>query len=268
MSETTEPFHLPLEAARAYEATFVPAIFAEWAPHTLAAARPRRGDRILDVACGTGIVARTAVDLVGPDGAVTGLDLNDAMLTVAAEIEDRVAWRQGDVADLPFADQRFDAATCQMALMFFPDRTAAFRELRRVVVPHGRIAISVPGSLDDQPAYLPFVEAVARHAGDDATAMLSTYWNCGDLDVVAADATAAGLVVAERRTRAGVCGFASPADFVHIEVNASPLADRIDAEALEAIVADVDRALGPTTRDEFSVPLVGHVLSLERADQA
>jgi SAM-dependent methyltransferase len=261
MNDTTEQFHLPIEGARAYEATFVPAIFAEWAPHTAAAGEIGSGDDVLDVACGTGIVARHAVDLVGSNGSVTGVDLNEAMLTVAAEIEPRVEWRQGSVSALPFPDDAFDVVTCQMAFMFFPDRRAAFAELGRVARPGGRVAVSVPGALGRQPAYRPFVDAAARHAGPDAVSLLSTYWSCGDLDALAADARQAGLEVVDQRTRTGVCDFASPAEFVRIEVEASPLVDRIDTTVLAAITADVDAALAPTAAAPFSVPLIGHLLT-------
>ena len=151
---------------------------------------------------------------------------------------------------------------------FFADRREAFAELARVTAPGGRIAVAVPASLDRQPAYRPFVAAAARHAGDDAVSLLSTYWNCGDLEALAGDATAAGLRVVDRRTRTGVCDFASPADFVRIEVEASPLADRIDAPTLAAITADVTAELITADDQPFAVPLVGHILTLTPGDQA
>lgn len=263
MTDTTEQFQIPLEVARAYERTFVPAIFAEWAPHTIAAAGVTTGMHVVDVACGTGIVARTARAAVGTTGSVTGIDLNQAMLTVAAEVDPTIDWRLGDVAALPVPDDGSDAVTCQMAFMFFPDRQCAFAELGRITRPDGRISVAVPAALDRQPAYRPFVEAAARHADDDAVSLLATYWNCGDVTALAADAEAAGLDVVEQRTRTGTCAFVSPAAFVEIEVQASPLADRVTPEALSAITAEVTDALAPAAPDEpFGVPLVGHLLTL------
>src|SRR5262249_27971771 len=99
---TQETFQLTAEMAEAYEANFVPAFFAQWAPRLLDAVGVSPGDRVLDVACGTGIVARTAADLVAPTGSVVGVDLSEAMLAVAGRIRPGLRWVHGDVAALPF----------------------------------------------------------------------------------------------------------------------------------------------------------------------
>ena len=127
----TESFQIPIEAAELYESAFVPGFFAQWAPILCGAAGVTSGQAVLDVACGTGIVARTAADLVGGGGSVVGLDLNEAMLTVAGRVRPDIEWRQGDSAALPFADRSFDVALCQMALMFFADRRRALQEMAR-----------------------------------------------------------------------------------------------------------------------------------------
>ena len=267
MSAPTETFQIPLEVAEAYEAMFVPSIFAEWAPETLAAAGVGPGTRLLDVACGTGIVARTAVDLVRSSGSVTGVDLNEAMLTVARRVRPEIDWQQGDVAALPFDDDAFDAVTCQMAMMFFPDRRRAFAEMGRVTSPGGAVVITVPAALDDQPAYRMFVDIAARHAGSDARALLGTYWNCGDLAGLTADATAAGLEVVDVRTHEGTSRFESSDAYVATEVEGSPLAERLDEVAYAAIRAavrsEMDQYVTPDGR--YEVPLVGHVATARTA---
>src|SRR3712207_4773290 len=98
----TETFRLTREQAAAHAALFVPALFAQWAPMLVDLAGVREGDRVLDVACGTGVAARTAADRVGSSGSVVGLDLNPAMLEVAARIRGDIEWREGDVSELPF----------------------------------------------------------------------------------------------------------------------------------------------------------------------
>ena len=97
-----ETFQIPIEVAELYEAKFVPALFAEWAPRlTERRGREARATRCLDVACGTGIVARTAAEIVGSGGRVVGVDLNEAMLAVASRVRPDIEWRQGDVAAAP-----------------------------------------------------------------------------------------------------------------------------------------------------------------------
>ena len=122
---TTEDFQVSHEAAEQYEARFVPAIFAEWAPLLADITGVGPGQAVLDVACGTGIVARTVADRVTGSGRVVGVDLNGGMLAVARRVRPDIDWRQADVADLPFPDGSFDVVLCQMALMFFPDRVGA-----------------------------------------------------------------------------------------------------------------------------------------------
>jgi len=131
------------DTAVAYERDFVPAIFAQWPPKLAEIAAIAPGDRVLDVGCGTGVLAREAAARVGPSGRVTGLDLNPGMLAVARRLRPEIDWRQGDALDLPFADHAFDVVVSQFALMFFPDRPLALREMWRVLAAGGRLAVAV-----------------------------------------------------------------------------------------------------------------------------
>jgi len=266
---TTERFDIPIEVAEIYEEQFVPALFAEWAPIILDAAGldedAALADRVrlLDVACGTGIVARTARQRFGTGLDIAGVDLNPAMLTVARRHAADIDWHEGDVADLPFEAAAFDVAVSQMAAMFFLDRRRAVAEMARVVRPGGRLAWVVPSSLDEQPAYRPFVDIAVANTDDGARALLGTYWNCGDRDAFAADLTAAGLVDLGSRTRAGTARFASPAGLVDTEIDATPLSERIDAEVRARIAAEVTEALSEYVRpgQPFEIPIVCNVVS-------
>lgn len=265
MPKTTEAFQISMEAAEVYEARFVPAFFAEWAPHLVDFAGITRGQAVLDVACGTGIVARTVADRLGATGRVVGLDLNDAMLAVARRVRPDVEWRQGDVAALPFAERSFDAVLCQMALMFFPDRVGALREMRRVAVDGGTVAILVPAQLETQPAYGPFVDMAARHAGPDAASLLSAYFACGRLDELTGLVEAAGLRVSATRTRLGRARFPSIEAFVAAEVNGTPLGSRISDAVYERIRSGAGDVLGPfLTASGLEVPLEGHLVAGRR----
>jgi len=260
---TTEDFQVSIDAAEQYEASFVPAIFAEWAPLLADIAGVEPGHSVLDVACGTGIVARTVADRLAGRGRVVGVDRNDGMLAVARRVRPDLEWRQGDVAALPFDDRSFDAVLCQMALMFFPDRTAALRAMGRVGRPGGVVALAVPASLEEQPAYGPFVEMAARVAGPEAVSLLSTYWSCGDLRELQNTVTGAGLDVTEVRTHAGTARFASPDALAVTEVEASPLAARLGPEQYAAIRAGAGEVLAPFTGPDgtLAAPLHGHLVA-------
>lgn len=260
-SRPTETFQITPAQAEMYESVFVPAIFAQWAPLVLAAADVRPAQRVLDVACGTGILARTAADRVGPTGSVVGVDLNPAMLAVARRLRPDLDWREGDAAELPFADSTFDLVVCQSALMFFPDATRALGEMARVCEPGGTVGVQVYGGLSDQPAYGPWVSLVARHGGPDAVNLLGTYWKHGDLDALTGRFRVAGLRVTDIRTVSGTARWDSVDQMVQIEVKGSPLADRIDDDTYARIRAESRDLLGRYQRDDgVQVPITSHIV--------
>ena len=160
-----------IEAAIAYEEFFVPALFQEWAPRLVAAAQLQPGQRVLDVACGTGVLARESATCVGATGAVVGLDRNPGMLTVARRLAPGIEWREGTAEALPYPDHSFDAVVSQFGLMYFTDRGQALREILRVLAPGSRLAVAVWDSLDHTPAYaaeLALLERIAGRRGADA----------------------------------------------------------------------------------------------------
>src|SRR5262245_2757037 len=122
-----------------YERYLVPTIFGPWALDLVELARP--GERVLDIACGTGIVARTAARRVGSGGKVVGVDVSapmlDAARAAAAGEGLSIEWREGNAMTLPFSDTEFDLVLCQQGFQFFPDRSASLREMHRVLRPGG-----------------------------------------------------------------------------------------------------------------------------------
>jgi SAM-dependent methyltransferase len=264
--DMTETFQIPLEAAEVYEERFVPALFGQWAPLLVEEAGVDRGHRVLDVACGTGIVARTAADRVGPTGSVVGLDFNEAMLVVAKRVRPDLEWRQGDAAELPFKKGSFDVALCQMALMFFPDRARALAEMARVMRADGVVAICVPAGLEDQPAYGPLDAAVGELAGPEAHALMTTYWSCGDLGYLRGLFASAGLTVTSTRTHVGMVKYPSIDDAVTTELEATPLGERIAAETYDSLRQRARDLLQHYAAGDGSVriPLAGHLVGARR----
>lgn len=266
MTGSVETFQLSLDAAEAYEAKFVPGLFAEWAPHVVDAGAVAPGKAVLDVACGTGVVAREAADRLGGEGSVTGVDLNEAMLHVARRLRPDIDWRRGDAVDLPFSGAAFDTVLCQAGLMFFSDRALALREMARVAVDGGTIAVQVWAGLEDQPGYGRFVQVAARHAGPDAVDLLSAYWVLGDLDLVGALLRAAGLEVTATTTRTGTARFDSVDEFVRIEVEGTPLVERISDQVYRHILEDSREALAGfvSAGGRAHVPITGHIVTAQK----
>ena len=196
-----------MDAANAYEALFVPALFGQWANRLLDAAHMQAGQRVLDVACGTGVVARAALSRVGPNGQVTGIDPNPGMIAVARQLEPRVDWQTGTAESLAFPDESFDAVVSQFGLMLFTDRRQALREMVTVLVPGGRLAIAVWDSLDNMPAYAAEFALLERTAGPAAAAALSAPFVLGkraDLETLFREA---GIPSAEITTHSGMAHF-------------------------------------------------------------
>ena len=263
MTGPTQTFQLSVEAAEAYEARFVPALFAEWAPHLVEAAGVAPGQAVLDVACGTGVVARAATDRMGGQGRVAGVDLNEGMLAVAGRLRPDLEWHRADATDLPFDDGSFDAVLCQAALMFFPDRVGALREMGRVAVAGGTVAVQVWDRLEAQAGYGVLYDAFARHLGPEAAALDGAYWALGDLELLGSLFEAAGLAVTGSRTRVGTARFGSAAEAVATELDATPLGARIDPDTRRRVLDAGIEAMGPFVVDggRVELPIRGHLVT-------
>ena len=148
-------------APEIYERELVPAVFGVWAPILVELAPPRPSECVLDVACGTGVVARIAATRVGPSGTVVGIDLNSGMLSVARSMASpdpqsggQLQWQEASADKLPFPDGSFNVVYCQLGLQFFADRPAALREMRRVLGTEGRLALIVWRGIHESPDLL------------------------------------------------------------------------------------------------------------------
>jgi SAM-dependent methyltransferase len=259
-----ETYVLSAEAAEFYESTFVPALFAGWAERIVDAAGVAAGESVLDVACGTGVVARTAAGRAGSTGAVVGLDVNEAMLAVARRLRPDLYWRLGDASVLPFEDNAFDVVLSQAALMFFTDRVTALREMGRVAGVDGRVAVQVPGRLADSPGYLALTKAVARHAEPAVLDLLGAYFGVGEPDLLAELCQAADLRIDTFETWLGATRLGSIDAFLDVEL--LPLADRIEQTVRDRIIEDCHTALAPFTDPAGAVaaPIAVHLITAHR----
>lgn len=182
--------------AEVYERLFVPALSKPWADDLLRRAEVRPGERVLDVACGTGIVARKAAARVGPTGRVVGVDPLPPMLEVAGRCAAAeglsIEWIHGRAEQLPVPDAAFDLVCCQVGMMFFDDKALAAREMRRALAPGGRVAISVPLSVEHQGVYADLDKIIERHLG--VPTLARTLFSYGDRSTLRSVLDQAGFV--------------------------------------------------------------------------
>ncbi|MGV0790615.1 class I SAM-dependent methyltransferase [Mycolicibacterium sp. XJ1819] len=214
-----------------YARDFVPVIPAPLAADLIEAAAPQSGEYIVDVACGTGVVTRLAAERVGADGKVVGVDLVPEMLEAAATAEHSGAvidWQQGDAAALPLVDESYDLVLCQLGLMFFPDRSAAVREMRRVLSPGGRLAVNVPGTMP--PLFEIMAEALGRHVSRDLPGFVRGIFSLGEDELrrLLQDNNFEDVTVA---TSTKTMRLPPPADFLWQYLHVTPIAGFVSAAA-------------------------------------
>lgn len=246
--------------AEIYHSCFVPTIIAPWVERTLVLAAPRLGERLLDVACGTGAVTRQAAQAVGPAGQVVGLDISPEALVVARDVNRRnggatIEWREGSADALPFADGSFDVVTCQLGLMFFPDRVAALKEMRRVLARGGRVAVMTWEALERCPGHAAMAQVWGQYFGAAQAAKFQPMHSLHDPAAVRALLGAAGLTEVEVRTQMGSAHFPSPRA---LACSYGALAGlEADAATRDALCADLARLLQDYCDDDgLDYPIV------------
>jgi ubiquinone/menaquinone biosynthesis C-methylase UbiE len=221
-----EHWQLDGSAADLFQKYLVPAITAKWAEDLIDRARPLAGESVLDVACGTGIVARLAAKRMA-QGRVTGLDLNKAMLAVARSLPIEgvtVDWIEGSALDLPFPTGSVDLVLCQQGLQFFPDRNLALREMRRVLSASGRVALSVYSPIERTPGANAFVLALDRVLGAHASKIKRGEHSFNAPDELRVLLIDAGFANIEVETVVKQIVFPSVLDYVRFQLLATPMA--------------------------------------------
>lgn len=232
--------------AEVYEECFVPALFRQWAPVLADAAAVAPGQRVLDVACGTGVLACEVAQRVGPDGSVFGLDPNSQMLVVARRKRASVEWVDGRAEQLPFPDRHFDAVVSQFGLMFFEDPVGALREMMRVLRPGGRLAVAVCGALAQSPGYAAVADVLQRLFGDAVANAFRAPFALGDAALLRSLCTDAGIAGARVTQRAGTVRFASISALISTErACVWTLGGLLDDAQFERLLAASGLALKP-----------------------
>jgi SAM-dependent methyltransferase len=261
-----ERWQVSTDAAEVYESCFVPAIFGAWAAPVADAAGIRTGNNVLDVGCGTGVLAREALRRVGQEGQVVGVDLNEGMLAVAARTEPNIAWQLGDAASLRFEDASFDVVVSQFALMYFPDRVASLREMWRILAPGGRLAVAAWAPIDHARGYQILVEIALRQCGREAADVLAAPFVLGDQAELAELVVNSGISGANVSLHEGSIRFPSVKEFIRIEVKGSPLAAMLSDDVMQTLAAESEDALVEFVMPsgEIVMPMDAHIVTASK----
>jgi len=230
-SQEKRAWQLEGRGPEAYEAYLVPKFFRPWAERLLTVAGAAEGERVLDVGCGTGIVARSAVPVVGDQGHVVGVDVNQAMLETArreaAHLSPAVEWRHEDARELSLPDDSFDLVLSQQVLQFVADPSGVLAQIRRVLRPGGRVGLNVLRPIRYNPSYGLLAEVLERHVGEEAGAMMRSpfpEWSGTWLRELLLEA---GFDQASLLLDIRVVRYPSAEEYLRQEVASSPLADPI-----------------------------------------
>jgi ubiquinone/menaquinone biosynthesis C-methylase UbiE len=242
--------------AQIYESEWVPALFEMWATATIASVRPKLGDAVLDVACGTGVVARLAARDAGITGRVVGVDLNMEMLSVA-QVQSEAAedlssatieWQHADACALPLPDASFNIAYCQFGLPFFSDRSAALQEMHRVLVPGAEVVFTVWQAIEKSPGFAILARTLEDHIGFAHARIVRSAYDLFDVAQLGAMLTAAQFEAISVESRTEIARFRSVGHLLSACLTGSRLGEavaRADDSVRRKLVSDLCARLAP-----------------------
>lgn len=255
-------------AAQAFDDLLVAAIFRKWAKVAGETLRPGREARVLDIACGTGVLARELADRLGDPSRVTGIDSNPAMLELAGQIAPRIDWQLADATALPFEAETFDHVFCQFGLMLFDDPQAALAEMWRVLRPGGRITVLVFESIDRNPIYGEIANVYEEWIGPVLSEGLRAAFSLGCRQDLGNLLERSQLGSARIESRSISATFSSVEELVNSDVKGwFPFSGIIlKQEVIDAITADMTRRLA-SHRDadgRVAFPVHAHLVTVDR----
>ncbi|HEU5189284.1 MAG TPA: methyltransferase domain-containing protein [Methylomirabilota bacterium] len=264
-----ERWQLSGNAAEFYE-RYVRLIMEPWVHCLVEVAALQPAEHVLDVACGTGFVARFAAQRVGAEGRVVGVDLNASMIEAARAASGRdpettIEWRIGDAATLPFENRAFDVVLCQQGVQFFPDRVRTLQEMRRVLRPGGRLAFTVWGAIENTPYFAVLADALTRHVSAEAGSMVRAPCALHDHVALHGLVASAGFRNVDVRPTIKTMKLPLPAEFVPSHLAALPMAQeiaRVAPERRAALLEDMTHALSVyRDREQLTCPAAAHVVT-------
>jgi ubiquinone/menaquinone biosynthesis C-methylase UbiE len=255
------------DAAAIYEEVYLPALFEEWCSLVIEAASIRRGDSVLDIACGTGALAVAVAEQIGPEGAAVGIDVNEGMLNIARSKSSSVEWLKAPAEALPFSERRFDSVVSQFGLMYFEEQENAISEMVRVLQPGGSLAVVVWDRLE-------------RNIGLAAEELLwqqvigepvdETPYRLGDKEVLEKLFKSRDLTRAEITTHTGTARFDSIKNWIHTGAKGWTDDDALGGDQLELLLRTAEKVLADyrTAEGTVAFPTSAHIVTARKRRRA
>lgn len=255
------------ETAEAYNELLVPALFQEWADRIAKTDEIKPSHKVLDVACGTGVLARTVATQLS-ESSVTGLDPNPGMLAVARRTAPNIDWQQGSAEELPFSNETFDIVLCQFGLMLFSLPKTAIHEMMRVLKKGGYMILAVFDSINNIPAYKIMADLFARKIDTSVGEALRFPFSMGDIDKLHSLFSEADLNDAEITNKKGVARFSNPRHMVLSDVKGwFPFAQiHLDDQMIESVVKEAETVLEPfrTIEGKIQFDVSVHIIKVHK----
>jgi len=257
-----------IEAGRGYESLFVPALFEAWTKHLVEGAKIQKGSHVLDIACGTGVLARSALEHTGANGRVVGADPAPGMLAAAKEIEPDIDWVLCGAEALDVDDGVFDSVISQFGMMFFDDRRKSVAEMFRVLKPGGSLAIAVWRSVEHNPAYADIISVLEEHVGTAAADASRLPYSLGNSDDVTAVLEGSGFADIAVEAIIETAMFPSSRQMVEAELRGwLPLFDIfLSEDEINNVLIESDKTLGKYAgpSGEAVFPTSAHVFTARK----
>lgn len=267
---STFKWEMSSDGPETYEECIVSTWMEDWSPDLIEAGQIGPNQRVLDVACGTGILARKAGGLVGPGGRFACIDLNDGMLRVGCRYVKQtgateVEWHHCDVTKMPFSNAEFDTVLCQQGLQFFPDKLAALQEIKRVLVPHGTLALSVWGRPEKSPHVIVICDVLTKFFGPDSTQMFKVACSLSSPDLLSKLIQEAGFSDICIRTDVKIARHPSFTRFLPAYFSIFPVASLISElpdDERDRMFHLIEKGLAPWIENgALAVPTENHILT-------
>ncbi len=250
-------------AAKIYDAVYLPALFSEWCPLVIQSASVKPSDSVIDVACGTGALTIAVSNFLGPEGKSAGVDINSGMLDVARSKSSRVQWISAPAEKLPFPDHCFDCVVSQFGLMYFENQEAALREMLRVLKPNGSLAVAVWNTLENNPGLAAEEYLWHQVFGEEIE---EAPYRLGDTELLRKLFRKSGIKDIELQTLAGTANFDSVENWIHTGAMGWTEDEALTDEELTLLLDTAEKELSKftTSQGKVSFSTSAHIVTTRK----